>query len=96
MSEESRTGDDSTEEEQPECECVQSWECDVWCTNLQWHQHVCKASKQWSCKEQKHDCSVHGEQLVVLFVALDNLDAWSEEFCTDHKCHEATDAEEDE
>ena len=39
------------------------------------HQNVCKGGKKWSCKHEKHDGAVHGEELVVLLFAGHNLEA---------------------
>src|SRR5690606_2037266 len=65
-------------------------------TDLQRHHEVGEAREQRRREQQQHDRAVHREELVVLLLALHDLDPGLEELRPDHEGHEAADAEEDE
>ncbi len=89
-------GDGRTEGEEPEGQRVQTWEGNVRRANLQRHHDVGETCEERGGEHQEHDGAMHGEQLVVLFLGLQDLHTWFEQLCTDQQRHDATDAEEDE
>ena len=71
------------EEEEPEGEGVQTRERDVGRTDLQRHDHVGEAGEQRRREHQQHDRAVHREQLVVLLLGLQDLQAGLEQLGAD-------------
>ncbi|MDQ0801136.1 hypothetical protein QF050_002775 [Arthrobacter sp. SLBN-112] len=91
---EARHRDGGAEEEEPERQGVQARERDVRSTDLQRHDHVGKPGEERGGEHQEHDGSVHGEQLVVLFLGLQDLHAGLEQLGADQQRHHAAEAEE--
>src|SRR5690606_20177063 len=88
--------DHRTQREEPESQGVQTWEGHIRGTNLQRHHDVGETCEQRGREHQEHDSAVHGEQLVVLFLGLQDLHTWFEQLCTNQQRHNATDTEQDE
>ncbi len=91
---EARDGDGGSEEEEPEGQRVQPREGDIGGTDLQRHDDVAETGEQRGGEHQQHHGAVHREQLVVLFLGLQDLHAGFEQFSTDQQRHDATEAEE--
>ena len=94
--EEPADGDQAAEAEQPERERVQPRERDVGRTDLQRHERVGEAGEQRRREHQQHDRAVHREQLVVLLLGLEHVEARLEQLRADDERHHAADAEVDE
>jgi hypothetical protein len=84
------------EEEEPESQRVQTRESNVGCTDLERHDDVRETRKERGGEHQQHHGAVHGEQLVVLLLGLQDLHTGFEQFSADQQRHDAAKAEEHE
>ena len=92
--EEAGERDEAAEQEEPEREGVEARERDVRRADLQRHDDIGEAREERGGEHQQHDRAVHGEQLVVLLLRLDDLHPGLEQLEPDEQRHDAADAEE--
>ena len=90
----SQVEEDSTKQKRPETECVNAWERNVACTNLQRNEIVCKTCRHWHNKQEHHGCCMHGEHLVVQ-ICVQHFSVWCSKLQTNEHCFESTNDEEE-
>ncbi len=84
------------EQEEPERERIESGERHVRGPQLKRDQHVGESDEQRCSEHQQHERAVHGEELVVLLLGLQNLQTGLEKFGANQQRHHAAYAEEHE